>query len=61
MINRKLRIIKLNELHFFLILQTLNETFPNHTFLLNGLIQGVKVSAMLYEKINNLMWNVFKC
>ena len=24
-------------------LQVLNETFPNHTFLLNGLIQGVKV------------------
>ncbi|WAR24392.1 MF14A-like protein, partial [Mya arenaria] len=27
------------------MIDVLNETFPNHTFLLNGLIQGVKVSA----------------
>lgn len=29
---------------FVFLLQVLHETFPKHTFLMNGLIQGVKVS-----------------
>ncbi len=27
-------------------LQALHETFPKHTFLMNGLVQGVKVSSV---------------
>ncbi len=27
----------------FSCLQVLNDTFPNHTFLMNGMIQGIKV------------------
>jgi MFS family permease len=29
--------------NFFALLQVLNETFPDHTFLMNGLIMGIKV------------------
>lgn len=28
----------------FLLFQVLHETFPQHTFLMNGLVQGVKVT-----------------
>lgn len=35
----------MNSVGFFLdcLLQVLHETFPQHTFLMNGLVQGVKV------------------
>jgi len=29
-------------------LQVLHETFPHHAFLMNGLIQGVKVGRQLF-------------
>lgn len=37
---------KINSIFFSL--QVLHETFPQHTFLMNGLIQGVKVRPSLH-------------
>lgn len=31
----------------FCVFQVLNETFPDHTFLMNGLIMGIKVREPL--------------
>jgi len=31
----------------FSVFQVLNETFPDHTFLMNGLIMGIKVRDIL--------------
>ena len=44
-----------------LFLQVLNETFPNYTFLMNGLIVGIKVSWIFSNEINliNSIWDFF--
>jgi hypothetical protein len=33
----------------FSVFQVLNETFPDHTFLMNGLIMGIKVRELLLD------------
>jgi hypothetical protein len=31
---------------YFSVFKVLNETFPDHTFLMNGLIMGIKVRVL---------------
>ena len=36
--------------------QVLKETFPEHTFLMNGLIQGVKVKNEEFSKVTFMLF-----
>lgn len=47
---------------FIFPLQVLHETFPKHTFLMNGLIQGVKVSwqKLITSKIWSEWWQDYR-